>query len=192
MSHTAAKRTLGICRQASRSTCPCAPAPSRATRTSLEEGLAAEMGVAPNTRPAASEEPMRKSRRSSGFPSCLGSMGLRSVYLDFGDCFTAEAPRRGETRRGAAAGEKLGSFRFASKGTSFWVPLGWPAQLGSFGISRLGGEGGLDSGVAMANCAFSPLRLWRELQGVCKKKKAYSKTPATIVASYYRDRRNAG
>src|ERR1035441_687884 len=86
MSHTAAKRTLGICRQASRSTCPCAPAPSRATRTSLEEGLAAEMGVAPKIRPApaASEEPTRKSLRSNIFPSALGSMRLRSVYLDWG------------------------------------------------------------------------------------------------------------
>src|ERR1017187_1357683 len=101
MSHTARKRTLGICRQASRSTCPCAPAPSSATRTSLEESFVAEIGVEPNTRlaPAASEEPMRKSRRSSAFPSSLRSMGFRSVYLDCGNQSFRPRASGGEANR---------------------------------------------------------------------------------------------
>src|ERR1039458_8705841 len=185
MSHTARKRTLGICRQASRSTCPCAPAPSSATRTSLEESFVAEMGVAPNIRPApaASEEPMRKSLRSSVCPSCLGSMGFRSVYLDWGDGFSAETRRRGEIGRGIARGARLGWFGIGSKATSALVPRGWSAQLGSFGISCLGGSGRLDSGVAMANCASFPLRLERESQDIYYKQQAYAKKPATIVAS---------
>src|ERR1035438_2526473 len=67
MSHTATKRILGICSEASSSTCPCAPAPMSATRTSLEARLAARMGFTPRARPApaaAAVVASRKSRRS--------------------------------------------------------------------------------------------------------------------------------
>ena len=42
----------------------------------------------------------------------------------------------------ARAWVRFGSFWFVFKATSAWVPSGWSAPLGSFGISRLRGKDG--------------------------------------------------
>jgi hypothetical protein len=83
----------------------------------------------------------------------------------------------------------LGSFRFIPKAASALIPLGWYGQLGSFGISRLGSKGGLDSGVAMADCAPFRRRLKPESQELIKHNRRTRKNSVSIRAIYYWVRR---